>query len=108
MESGAGEAGSAVVSLDVVEEDVARSKTVYCDQCRVVGELTQLELLKNALFFLHAFSSLAICWSGRETRELSCYVCVSLSSLFFFTFCKIIKIKYRAISRDRLVRVSIE
>jgi hypothetical protein len=38
VESGGGEAGSAVVSLDVVEEDVARSRTVYCDQCRVVGE----------------------------------------------------------------------
>jgi hypothetical protein len=93
VESGGGEAGSAVVSLDVVEEDVARSRTVYCDQCRVVGELTQLELLKNALFFLHAFSSLAIRWSGRETRELSCYVCVSLSLVcfFFFTFCEINK-----------------
>ncbi|KAG9457018.1 hypothetical protein H6P81_001526 [Aristolochia fimbriata] len=26
-----------VVSLDVVEEDVTRSRSVYCDQCRVVG-----------------------------------------------------------------------
>ncbi|KAF3974373.1 hypothetical protein ACB098_04G055700 [Castanea mollissima] len=26
-----------VVYLDVVEEDVARSRSVYCDQCRVVG-----------------------------------------------------------------------
>ncbi|KAJ6364898.1 hypothetical protein OIU76_029804 [Salix suchowensis] len=70
VECGGGEAGPEVVSLDVVEEDVARSRSVYCDQCRVVGELTQLELLKNALFSPHAFSSLAICWSGRETREL--------------------------------------
>jgi hypothetical protein len=30
----------AVVCLDVVEEDVARSRSVYCDQCRVVGEST--------------------------------------------------------------------
>ena len=30
--------GGGVVSLDVVEEDVARSRSVYCDQCRVVGE----------------------------------------------------------------------
>lgn len=30
-----------VVDLDVVEEDVARSRSVYCDQCRVVGESTQ-------------------------------------------------------------------
>ncbi|XP_050233763.1 PHD finger protein At1g33420-like [Mercurialis annua] len=27
----------AVVALDIVEEDVARSRSVYCDQCRVVG-----------------------------------------------------------------------
>ncbi|KDP24219.1 hypothetical protein JCGZ_25876 [Jatropha curcas] len=27
----------AVVSLDIVEEDVAKSRSVYCDQCRVVG-----------------------------------------------------------------------
>ncbi|XP_068652030.1 PHD finger protein At1g33420-like [Aristolochia californica] len=26
-----------IVSLDVVEEDVTRSRSVYCDQCRVVG-----------------------------------------------------------------------
>lgn len=26
------------VELGVVEEDVARSRSVYCDQCRVVGE----------------------------------------------------------------------
>lgn len=30
----------AVVYLDVVEEDVTRSRSVYCDQCRVVGEST--------------------------------------------------------------------
>ncbi|GFQ04305.1 phd finger protein at1g33420 [Phtheirospermum japonicum] len=29
--------GPAVVCLDVVEEDVVRSRSVYCDQCRVVG-----------------------------------------------------------------------
>lgn len=34
--------GAGVVSLDVVEEDVARSRSVYCDQCRVVGELVVL------------------------------------------------------------------
>ena len=33
-----GESSPAVVCLDVVEEDVARSRSVYCDQCRVVGE----------------------------------------------------------------------
>ncbi|XP_077249673.1 RING/FYVE/PHD zinc finger superfamily protein [Tasmannia lanceolata] len=28
---------SSVVSLDIVEEDVTRSRSVYCDHCRVVG-----------------------------------------------------------------------
>ncbi|KAE8662810.1 PHD finger protein [Hibiscus syriacus] len=28
---------SSVVCLDLVEEDVARSRSIYCDQCRVVG-----------------------------------------------------------------------
>ncbi|WCJ42195.1 PHD finger protein At1g33420 [Euphorbia peplus] len=31
------DSGPAVVWLDVVEEDVAKSRSVYCDQCRVVG-----------------------------------------------------------------------
>ncbi|KAF7820609.1 PHD finger protein [Senna tora] len=31
------ESSPAVVCLDVIEEDVARSRSVYCDQCRVVG-----------------------------------------------------------------------
>ena len=31
----------AMVTLDIVEEDVTRSRSsVYCDQCRVVGEST--------------------------------------------------------------------
>ncbi|KAL6576136.1 hypothetical protein OROHE_000607 [Orobanche hederae] len=29
--------GPATACLDIVEEDVARSRSVYCDQCRVVG-----------------------------------------------------------------------
>ncbi|KAJ8765351.1 hypothetical protein K2173_012048 [Erythroxylum novogranatense] len=32
-----GDLANAVVSLDVVEEDVARSRSIYCNQCRVVG-----------------------------------------------------------------------
>ncbi|XP_020589393.1 LOW QUALITY PROTEIN: PHD finger protein At1g33420 [Phalaenopsis equestris] len=35
--SPAGSAAKATVELDVVEEDVFRSKSVYCDHCRVVG-----------------------------------------------------------------------
>lgn len=34
----AAEALSTVVCLDVIEEDVTRSRSIYCDQCRVVGE----------------------------------------------------------------------
>lgn len=35
------EGGAAVVTLYVVEEDVVTSgRSIYCDQCRVVGELT--------------------------------------------------------------------
>ncbi|KAJ8769157.1 hypothetical protein K2173_000932 [Erythroxylum novogranatense] len=34
---GADSASAPAVSLDVVEEDVARSRSLYCDQCRVVG-----------------------------------------------------------------------
>ena len=41
----------ASVVLDVVEEDVARSKSVYCDQCRVVGELTRFGFFYFYLFF---------------------------------------------------------
>lgn len=33
---------SPVVCVDVVEEEVAKCRSVYCDQCRVVGESTQL------------------------------------------------------------------
>ncbi|KAJ7975546.1 PHD finger protein family [Quillaja saponaria] len=31
------ESNPAVVCLDIIEEDVSRSRSVYCDQCRVVG-----------------------------------------------------------------------
>lgn len=41
--------GDASVCLDVVEEDVIRSRSVYCDQCRVVGELTQLDRIRFSL-----------------------------------------------------------
>ncbi|XP_043690688.1 PHD finger protein At1g33420-like [Telopea speciosissima] len=34
---GGPDSSPAVVALDVVEEDVTRSRSVYCDQCRVVG-----------------------------------------------------------------------
>lgn len=46
----------ATVCLDVVEEDVARSRSVYCDQCRVVGELARFE----SFFVLTDYFSLTI------------------------------------------------
>ena len=39
------------VSLDVVEEDVARSRSVYCDQCRVVGESNMFESATDSRIF---------------------------------------------------------
>ncbi|XP_052142719.1 PHD finger protein At1g33420 [Oryza glaberrima] len=36
-EEGDEEGGGGAVELNVVEEDVLRSRSVYCDQCRVVG-----------------------------------------------------------------------
>ncbi|MED6141220.1 hypothetical protein PIB30_101109 [Stylosanthes scabra] len=36
-EGGAEAGGAAAVCVDIVEEDVARSRSVYCDQCRVFG-----------------------------------------------------------------------
>lgn len=44
-----GGGGGCGVELNVVEEDVLRSRSVYCDQCRVVGEL--LSFFPHFLFF---------------------------------------------------------
>jgi hypothetical protein len=62
------DSGPAVVCLDVVEEDVARSRSVYCDQCRVFGELTRQLLTGSVLreslwfhrFFLPVFIRLPV------------------------------------------------
>lgn len=37
LSDGGPDSSPVTVSLDVVEEEVARSRSVYCDQCRVVG-----------------------------------------------------------------------
>jgi hypothetical protein len=42
--------GGGRVELNVVEEDVLRSRSVYCDQCRVVGEF-----LSSPFLFLYSF-----------------------------------------------------
>lgn len=58
-----------VVYLDIIEEDVARSRSVCCDQCRVVGELTRRVLfrLTDSLssLMLHFFFSclLRVLWA---------------------------------------------
>lgn len=39
-DNGGSSPSSAVICLDVVEEDVSRSRSIYCGQCQVVGELT--------------------------------------------------------------------
>lgn len=51
------ESGPAVVCLDVVEEDVARSRSVYCDQCRVFGELTRQFLTRFCFTWITLASS---------------------------------------------------
>lgn len=51
----AGEGEDDVVTLYVVEEDVARSsRSVYCDQCRVVGEsTTPIPILFRIIFIIN-------------------------------------------------------
>ncbi|CAI9090444.1 OLC1v1025220C1 [Oldenlandia corymbosa var. corymbosa] len=44
----------AVVCLDVVEEDVTRSRSVYCDQCRVVGWSSNPVCTKRYHFIIKA------------------------------------------------------
>jgi hypothetical protein len=60
-----------LVCLDVVEEDVARSRNVYCDQCRVVGESHSPTHFIDSLSLSHSFLFLFnISWSYRKTRRL--------------------------------------
>ncbi|OVA19134.1 zinc finger protein [Macleaya cordata] len=47
----------AVVTLDIVEEDVTRSRSVYCDQCRVVGWSGHPVCGKRYHFIIRAGSS---------------------------------------------------
>lgn len=69
-----------VVYLDIVEEDVARSRSVYCDQCRVVGELTRRDLfrLTDSVVQVLAFTlphSVPVGRLGRVPPELSKALC---------------------------------
>lgn len=53
----------ATVCLDVVEENVARSRSVYCDQCRVVGEFLSHRVANR-------FDNSVFLFKRREIREL--------------------------------------
>jgi hypothetical protein len=44
------------VELNVVEEDVLRSRSVYCDQCRVVGEFLSSPFLYSLFFLVNRFT----------------------------------------------------
>ncbi|CAK9183641.1 unnamed protein product [Ilex paraguariensis] len=46
-----------VVCLDVVEEDVVRSRSVYCDQCRVVGWSDNPVCAKRYHFIIKAYGN---------------------------------------------------
>lgn len=41
--------GEAVAVMEVVEEEVARARRVYCEHCTVAGELTQMLLSRGDL-----------------------------------------------------------
>ena len=47
------DSSSAMVCVDVVEEDVARSRSIYCDQCRVVGKWNRAESLTDSVSYTH-------------------------------------------------------
>lgn len=61
---------TAVLPLDVVEEDVTRSRrSVYCDQCRVVGESTH---------------PLSVSLIDVDIRTFRWMLCFTLSRFFVF------------------------
>ncbi|KAK4720474.1 hypothetical protein R3W88_010707 [Solanum pinnatisectum] len=52
--NGNGDSYPSVVCLDVIEEDVARCRSVYCDQCRVVGWSSNPVCAKRFHFIIKA------------------------------------------------------
>ena len=68
-----GESSPAAVCLDVVEEDVARSRSVYCDQCRVVGEFLSHHHRVQLAFFFPLFFSINLSWYFVCFREILKY-----------------------------------
>lgn len=63
-----GDLEDAVVQLNVVEEDVLRSKSIYCDHCRIVGENREIILS----FFYSQFYTF--------THRLFFYRCIFFSN----------------------------
>ena len=52
----------ALVCLDIVEEDVAISRSIYCDQCRVVGQLTHYKHYSLSFYYYYFFYIDIIVW----------------------------------------------
>jgi hypothetical protein len=92
-------AGGCGVELNVVEEDVLRSRSVYCDQCRVVGELLSFFFFcffclsskhcfpsKHSFFSKHCFPLIFL------KSEIMCFVllihCLLISIFLFLSVCK--------------------
>ncbi|CAN4112923.1 unnamed protein product [Withania somnifera] len=57
------DSSTAVVCLDVIEEDVARSRSPYCDQCRVVGWSSNPVCAKRFHFIIKADGNLIGCYN---------------------------------------------
>uniref|UniRef100_A0A5B7BDD2 PHD-type domain-containing protein n=1 Tax=Davidia involucrata TaxID=16924 RepID=A0A5B7BDD2_DAVIN len=70
--------GPAVVALDIVEEDVTRSRSVYCDQCRVVGWSGHPVCQKRYHFIIRKESSSITLQEGYQE---ACKICGDLLHL---------------------------
>ncbi|OWM65707.1 hypothetical protein CDL15_Pgr015131 [Punica granatum] len=68
------DSSTAVVALDIVEEDVTRSRSVYCDQCRVVGWSSHPVCRKRYHFIIRAEES-------SPTSRRSCSTCGNMLQL---------------------------
>ncbi|KAJ8478580.1 hypothetical protein OPV22_022307 [Ensete ventricosum] len=76
--------GDTAVDLDVVEEDVARSRRIYCDHCRIVGWSTNPVCSTRYHFIIRNESSPSSsyehhpcrhCGTRRRFSELRCSTC---------------------------------
>ncbi|GLU12175.1 hypothetical protein SLE2022_288760 [Rubroshorea leprosula] len=79
---------SSTVCLDVVEEDVARSRSVYCDQCRVVGWSGNPVCSKRYHFIIKADGNsiggchkpCARCGDMQHLSDLRCKTCYHVTT----------------------------